>query len=215
MVAELYEKYAGDEIINIAMVDGLSGTYNGAVAAVDLAGDNANVTVINSMTLCGPHRYMVEKAVEWAKAGLSKDEIVARVEEMTKHPKSYLMPDDFGYLRRGGRLSPLVAFVGQAGGLAPMMTQTDDGRQLIIAGIRRGFVNAIKQVAKNLEAAGVGAGWRVYITHGAALEKAEKALEIVKAVIPDATYEIHPLSPAFITQGGPRCVAVQSIKEVE
>ena len=54
MVAELYEKYAGDEIINIAMVDGLSGTYNGAVAAVDLAGDNANVTVINSMTLCGP-----------------------------------------------------------------------------------------------------------------------------------------------------------------
>ena len=215
MVAELYEKYAGDEIINIAMVDGLSGTYNGAVAAVDLAGDNANVTVINSMTLCGPHRYMVDKAVEWAKAGLSKEEIVARVEAMTKQQKSYLMPDDFGYLRRGGRLSPLVAFVGQAGGLAPIMTQTDDGRQLIIAGIRRGFVNAIKQVAKNLESAGVGAGWRVYITHGAALEKAEKALELVKAVIPDATYEIHPLSPAFITQGGPRCVAVQYIKEVE
>ena len=55
----------------------------------------------------------------------------------------------------------------------------------------------------------------MYITHGSALEKAQKALEIIKEVIPNAVFEIHPLSPAFITQGGPSCVAVQYIKEAE
>ena len=34
----------------------------------------------------------------------------------------------------------------------------------------------------------------------------------MKSYIPDAQYEVHPLSPAFITQGGPGCVAIQAIK---
>ena len=35
-VAELYEQYPDDEILNITMAMGLSGTYNGAVAAAGL-----------------------------------------------------------------------------------------------------------------------------------------------------------------------------------
>ena len=31
--------------------------------------------------------------------------------------------------------------------------------------------------------------------------------------MPEAVFEILPLSPAFITQGGPGCVAVQVITE--
>jgi hypothetical protein len=39
--------------------------------------------------------------------------------------------------------------------------------------------------------------------------KAELALKTLKAAMPEAEYHIYPLSPAFITQGGPGCVAVQ------
>ena len=67
-IAAMYERYAGEEIINIAMAEGLSGTYNGAVAAAGMV-DDGDITVINSRTLCGPHRYMVEKAVEMANSG--------------------------------------------------------------------------------------------------------------------------------------------------
>ena len=35
----------------------------------------------------------------------------------------------------------------------------------------------------------------------------------LKAAMPEAVYEIWPLSPAFITQGGPGCMAVQYIHE--
>ena len=80
-IAAMYERYAGEEIINIAMAEGLSGTYNGAVAAAGMI-DDGDITVINSRTLCGPHRYMVEKAVEMANSGATRDEIVAHVEQL-------------------------------------------------------------------------------------------------------------------------------------
>ena len=210
-VVALYEECEGEEILNIAMADGLSGTYRSAVAAAELCENREQITVLNSQTLCGPHRYMVEQAVRWAREGLSRLEIVERVKELMRTEKSYLMPDDFGYLRRGGRLSPLVSLVGQAAHLAPIMTTTEDARHLTVAGVRRSFQQAIRQVGKNLAERGVGKDWRVYITHASAPEKAAQAKEILLSVIPDATYETYPLSPAFITQGGPRCVAVQVV----
>lgn len=211
-VAALYEEFAGEEILNIAMADGLSGTYASAVAAADLS-DNRNITVINSRTLCGPHRYLVENAVKMAKEGKALREIVDRTEALMDTAKSYLIPADFGYLRRGGRLSPLVSYVGQVTHLAPVMTQTDDGRQLTAAGIRPSFVQAVKYVTKALESRGVGRGWHIYITHGAAPHLAEKARKLLVAAFPAATLEVYPLSPAFITQGGPECVAVQVIQD--
>ena len=55
-VMDVYQSFAGDEIINIAMADGLSGTYSSAVAAANSCKNAKDITVINSGTLCGPHR---------------------------------------------------------------------------------------------------------------------------------------------------------------
>lgn len=212
-VSALYESYPGDEILNIAMAHGLSGTYTSAVAAVKLTDNADKITVINTRTLCGPHRYLVEKAVEMSKANATLREIVDFLNKKMDTAKSYLIPADFDYLRRGGRLSPLVSYVGKAISLTPIMTQTDDGTRLTIAGIRRGFSHAIKWIAKALEGRGVGEGWKVYISHAGVLHQAEEALEILKAKLPQAEFHILPLSPAFITQGGPGCVAVQYIQK--
>ena len=212
-VVAMYEQYPDDEILNISMAMGLSGTYQSAVSAAEIAGGGERIRVINSRTLCGPHRYLVEKAVELAKNNHSMDEIRAFVEKKMDTAKSYLMPADFDYLRRGGRLSPLVSHVGKVAGLAPAMTQTEDGTRLIVAGIKRGFANAIKFVAASLQERGVGKGWLVSVSHAAAQDKAEQAVKILQAVMPEARFEILPLSPAFITQGGPGCVAVQVVEK--
>ena len=212
-VAALYEKYKGDEIINIAMADGLSGTYSSAVAAAQMSADQDNITVINSRTLCGPHRHLVETAVKMVSEGKTAAEIIEYTEKLMDTGKSFLMPADFGYLRRGGRLSPLVSYVGQAIKLAPILTQTEDGRQLTMSSVKRGFAQAIQHVAKELKDHGVGENWRIYITHAAAPKLAEKAKEILQKAFPESIFEIYLLSPAFITQGGPECVAIQVIKD--
>ena len=211
-VTGLYEEFAGDDILNIAMSDGLSGTYNSAVAAASMCDNADRITVINTRTLCGPHRYMVEQAVQMAKDGRSVDEIRQWLEPRIDTAKSYLVPADYDYLRRGGRLSPLVSHVGKAVGLTPVMTQTDDGCRLTVASIRRGFPHAVKFITEALQKRGVGAGWRVYISHAGALDKAELAQKKLQEAMPEAIIEILPLSPAFITQGGPGCVAVQYVE---
>lgn len=211
-VEALMNRYPDDEIINVAMAAGLSGTYNSTVAAAQLCGHSNKITVVNTRTLCGPHRYLVEQAVRWAKEGLNRETIVERLHALMDTAKSFLVPADFDYLRRGGRLSPLVSYVGKAANLTPIMTQTDNGERLTVAGIRRGFPHAAKYIVEQLKKAGVEKGWQVQISHAGALDKAELALKVLKEAMPDAEYHIYPLSPAFITQGGPGCVAVQYIK---
>ena len=128
--------------------------------------------------------------MEMIKADASLEEIVATMNEKMDTIRSFLVPADFDYLRRGGRLSPLVAFVGQAGGLAPIMTQTEDGCRLAVAGVRRGFNHAIQFVEKALVKYGIGAGWRVCITHAAVPEMAQKAMDMLKATFPDCIFEV-------------------------
>ena len=211
-VSALYEEFAGEQILNIAMAQGLSGTYMSAVAAADLCEGAENITVVNSRTLCGPHRYLVEKAVELARSGASLEDILAWLNPRMDTAKSYLIPADFDYLRRGGRLSPLVSHVGKLAGLAPVMTQTEDGTRLTVASIKRGFKGAVKYCVDALAKRGVGQGWKVYISHAAVPEKAELARQMLNAVMPEAEYEVVPLSPAFITQGGPGCIAIQYVE---
>lgn len=208
---DLYEEYAGEEIINIAMADGLSGTYQSAVAAAEGA---ENITVVNTTTLCGPHRYMVEKAVELAKAGKSRQEILAALDAMMATDLSFLMPADFDYLRRGGRLSPLVSLVGKTIKLAPVLNQSEDGGQLVISAVKRSYRQALAHVSGKLAEHGVGKGWRIYITHAVHQARCDEAKVVMEAAFPEAVIECYTLTPAFITQGGPACVAIQVIKEV-
>ena len=157
-VEEMYNQFPGEEIINVSMALGLSGTYTSAVAAAQMCDHADKISVINTRTLCGPHRYMVEQAVAWAREGQSRQEIIAKLNVIMDSAKSYLVPADFDYLRRGGRLSPLVSYVGKAANLTPIMTQTDNGERLTVAGIRRGFPHAVKYITEALVKAGVGAG---------------------------------------------------------
>ena len=210
-VSGLYEEFAGEPILNIAMADGLSGTYRSAVAAAELCDNAGDITVINTRTLCGPHRHMVQTALAMAKAGADKDSILAWLNSRMDSAKSYLIPADFDYLRRGGRLSPLVSQVGKMVGLAPIMTQTDDGCRLTVASIRRGYNAAVKYVAEALQKKGIGEGWRVYIAHAAEADKVELTLKVLTQALPGANIQVVDLSPAFITQGGPGCLAIQYV----
>lgn len=211
-VMELYQRYGGEEILNIALADGLSGTYTSAVTSARMC-EGADIQVVSSGTLCGPHRFMVERAARMAAAGAKRKEIVARLEKMMKQHISFLLPADFDYLRRGGRLSPLVSFVGRTIRLAPVLTQSADGRQLVMSGVKRSFRQAVAHVGKALEQFGVGDGWHIYITHADAIHLAENAREALSETFPNAVFEIFPLTPAFITQGGPGCVAIQAIRD--
>ncbi len=212
-VIAMYESCGDDEVLNLSMADGLSGTYSTAVAAAQNVEGGKN-EVINTGTLCGPHRYMVEVAAKMAQAGATLQQIKDKVHALMETDLSFLIPSDFDYLRRGGRLSPLVSLVGKTIKLAPVLTQSKDGRQLVMSTVSRSFKLGIKHVIKELKEWGVEQGWRIYVVHSAAAGLAEAARAQLTEAFPDSTMEVLPLTPVFTTQGGPGCVAIQVVKEL-
>ena len=214
-VLDIYNKYPEDDILNITITDGLSGTYQTAQSAATMVDDPQRITVFNSRSLCGPHRYMVQKAAELAKKGKAVSAIVSELEKMVATSKSFLIPRDFDYLRRGGRLSPLMAHIGKLIKLAPVMTLTQDCKQLTRFSIQRTFKRGVLAIAEELKRLGVDHTYQISISHSMAEDLLKSAKEIIATAFPKSEIVTFMLSPAFTVQGGPGCVAIQSIQKRE
>ena len=211
-VVDIYEKYPDDEIINIAMADGLSGTYQTACGAKEIVDNGDNVTVINSKTLCGPHRYMVQKAQEMKLAGKSAKEIIDWLNMKIEQTESFLIPQDFSFLKRGGRLTPVAAAFGSVLKLKPIMTLTEDCKRLDKYAIKRTLSASVSAVIERMKAFNVNENFIVYVTHANVLEDAKKVVAQIKEAFANVEVQIHDLSPVFVTQGGPSCIAIQYIE---
>ena len=206
------EKYQDEEVINISMADGLSGTYQSACTAKEMLEDGSKVTVINSKTLCGPHRYMVEKAQAMKEAGCSAKEIIEWVEMIREKSESFLIPQDFDFLRRGGRLTPVAAALGSVLKLKPVMTLTEDCMKLDKFAVKRTMKSAVDAVINHLKTRNLDSRHILYISHADALEDAKKICKQIKETFVDLEVKIMDLSPVFVAQGGPQCVAIQYIE---
>lgn len=212
-VLDLYEKYADCEIINIAMADGLSGTYQSACGVREMVENNENIHVFNSTTLCGPHRYMVEKAQKMKELGHSTKEILAWLEKAAKSHESFLIPQDFAFLKRGGRLTPMAATIGSVLKIKPVMTQTPDGKKLDKFTIKRTMKAAVGAVIKHMKEKAVDARYIIHVSHAEALSDAKKVIGWLKEEFADVEIQLLDLGAAFVTQGGPQCVAIQYIEK--
>ena len=212
-VVDMYEKYRDTEIINIAMADGLSGTYQSACSAKEMLDDSSKVTVVNSKTLCGPHRYMVEKAQQMKEAGCSAKEILDWLEYIKERTESFLFPQDFDFLRRGGRLTPMAAALGSVLRLKPIMTLTEDCKRLDKFAVKRTMKSAVDTVINHLKTRNLDSRHILYISHADALEDAKKIMAQLKETFTELEVKIMDLSPVFVAQGGPKCVAIQYIEK--
>lgn len=214
-VLDLYSKYPEDEIINISMADGLSGTYNSACMAKNMDINPDRIEVINSKTLCGPQRYLVDLAVQLVDKGYRKEEIISEINKLIETSKSFLIPYDFDFLVRGGRISSLVGKIGSAIKLVPIMALSKDAKSLVKYSAKRSFKKAVKKITEDLLENNIDCNYKIYISHAANLELTLEARDIISENIKDADIEIKELGPAFITQGGPGCIAIQVIKKHE
>lgn len=214
-VLEIYKKYKDDEIINISMADGLSGTYNSACMAREMDDNKERINVINSKTLCGPEKYLVDLAVALNRLGRSRQEIVIEIEKAIKHTRSFLIPQDFGYLERGGRVSRLAAKIGGAIKLVPVVMLDEDGKSLVKFTTKRTFKKAIEKICESMKEDNVDSSWKIYITHACDEVLAEEAKSIISKNIDNADTDILLLGPVFTTQGGPGCLSIQYIKKHE
>ena len=212
-VVDIYNQYKEDEIINISMADGLSGTYNSACVARGMVENPERIHVINSQTLCGPQKYLVDLAMELVEQGRQCKEIVDEINKALKESKSYLIPHDFDYLVRGGRISSIVGKIGSAIKLVPVMTMSDDKKSLVKFTTKRTYKKAVQKIIEQMTEDGINSEHKLYIYHAFNEDGAEEVKKIILSAIPDADIEVGLLGPVFTTQGGPGCISIQHIKK--
>lgn len=209
-VVEVYEKYQDADVLNICVADGLSGTYHGALSARDMVESRDRITVFNSRTLCGPHRYMVEKAQKMKEEGKGIPEILEWLKSAAEKTESFLIPQDFGFLKRGGRLTPVAAALGSVLKLKPVMRLTEDGTRLDKFFVKRTMSAAVSGIMDHMKKKGIDGRYLLYIVHAAAPKEAGAIREMIEAEFKGI--QMMDLSPVFVAQGGPGCVAIQYIE---
>ena len=167
---ELSKEY--DDVISIHITSGISGTYQGAIAAGDMV-DDIRVHAFDSEITCMVMGFYVIEAAQMALDGKSADEIMARLNEMKQSVQAYFMVEDLSHLQRGGRLSSAQALIGSLLQVKPILYFKDK----VIEPFEkiRTRKKAMRRIADILgEAAATGERYRAVIIHA---KREEEALE--------------------------------------
>lgn len=209
-VLEVYQQQPDVEILNLTIADGLSGTYQSAVMAREQIAHKENIHVVNSRTLCGPLRYLVDKAKSLADEGKSSKEILEILTPSIDNSYSFLLPQDFSYLKRGGRLTPLAATLGGILKISPILTLSEDATRLEKYGMKRTFKSSVTECLNYFKER-INDNYLITIAHGCVPEQAKMIEAMIQEQFPNNECLTYELTPAFITQGGPGCVAIQCI----
>ena len=143
---------AGDDILYIGFSSGLSTTCNSARIAAEKLMEKYSerkITVIDSLSASAGFGMLVYLAVKKKNEGATLDENAEYVTSLIPHMCHWSTVDDLVYLKRGGRISPTVAFVGGVLGIKPVLHMDNEGH-LVNQFKVRGRRAAVKALADKL-----------------------------------------------------------------
>lgn len=188
----------GNDIYYLGFSSGLSTTYNSArIAADELRSvyPDRKIIVCDSLAASAGFGLLLYYAFEKKKSGATIEELSDYIESIKMNVCLWFTVDDLVYLKRGGRISPTVAFVGNALGLKPVLHMDNEGHLVSVSKVR-GRKNAISAlVAKYTELAKDPGNSIVYISHSDCYDDAK--------LLSDMINEKHGVSASLITDVGP------------
>ena len=112
--AELYTRLAEEttEILTITLSEKFSATYAAAVQAKTMVKNDCQIEIIDSKAGAGAQMLLVILAAQMARAGDNLAQIVERVGRAIPRVHVRVSFDTLDYLRRGGRIGKVQAFLG-------------------------------------------------------------------------------------------------------
>ena len=181
---EFEEKYkeiseAGDEAVVILISSELSGTcQSGKIALSNV--DTDKIDVVDSLTAAGGTGILVVEAARMRDQGKSRKEIVERLNYLVPRTRLYVLLDTLEYLKKGGRISPTVAFVGEAIKLRPIIT-TKEGK-VVIEDKAKGDKAGNRRLREKLTQYPIMEGSPIMVGHADAADRAEALKSDVEAM---------------------------------
>lgn len=139
----------GDDVLYIGMSGGISGTANSAAIAANELRENYpehKICAIDSLAASLGEGLQVIEAAQMIESGADFDEIESHIMKRRETMCQFFTVDDLEYLKRGGRITGAVAFVGTVLHINPLLRGDELGR-IVLCGKARGMKRALDALA--------------------------------------------------------------------
>ena len=188
----------GLDVLYIGFSSGISNTFNaGRIAAREMQEKypDRRVLAVDSLCASAGEGLLLYLACKKAKEGATVDEVAKYVEDTRLHICHWFTVDDLVYLKRGGRVSPTTALVGNMLAIKPVM-HVDNAGKLVKVSTAHGRKKAIAALAQHYtESALTPAEGHIFISHADCEEDARLLAKMLK--------DKHTVDVEIITDVGP------------
>ena len=190
----------GKDVLHLTLSSGISGTYN-----------SANLARMQ-MEEKYPDRLLVDQALENQKNGMSLEENAKWIEGNKNKLHHWFFSTDLTSFIRGGRISKVSGFFGQALNICPLMNVNNEGK-LIPRNKYRGKKQVIREMVKRMEEHaqnGLDYSGKCFISNSACMEDAQKVARLVEEAFPklNGKVMINSIGTVIGTHTGPGTVAL-------
>jgi DegV family protein with EDD domain len=204
--ADVYDRLAEetDEILVITLSSKLSGTYQSAMSARDLAEKKPRIEVIDSLAVAMGLGLVVISAAKKAQAGVKLDELVDYVRKALDRSHFIAYFDTLRYLAKGGRIGRAQGLLGSMLSIKPILT------------VKEGEISPVTRLRS--QAAGMDYLYNFVISfpkieylaveHTTLPDEADKLVERLSTSFPRENIYRSTVSPVLGVYGGPNAIAV-------
>ena len=201
----------GKDILYVAFSSGLSTTVNSAhMAAEELKEQHPDrkIVIVDTLAASAGGGLMVYMAVAKKNEGATIEENAAYMESLVPQHCIWFTVDDLENLKRGGRVSPLVAFAGGVLGIKPILQMDEEGH-LVKVSTARGRKKAIEALAeKYAELSYEEKNTPIFISHAEAENDAKQLADILKQRHGVEVTLITEIGPVIGSHAGPGTIAL-------
>lgn len=203
----------GSDILYCCFSSGMSGTWHNALLAREMLKEQypeRTIRCVDTLSSSAGQGLIAIQAAALKERGKSLEENAGWLEEHLQNMNHWFLVDDLDFLKRGGRISPTVAFLGGTLQIKPILTVTPDG-QLVVAEKVRGRKQSMERLVKLFREGSdfQGVPPVVFLNQAGCREDGALLADMVREAAPsDIQVYVTPLSPFIGAHTGPGMLSV-------
>ena len=195
----------GNDVLYIGFSSGLSNTYNAGRLAAEAMREKypeRKIFTVDTLAASAGEGLALYLTVQKKNAGATIEEAVKYAEEIHPQLSIWFTVDDLEYLKRGGRISPTTAFVGNALGIKPILHMDENGKLVSVSKVR-GRKAAIAALASKYAELGI-----YFISHGDCYDDAKLLADMIEEKSGVKVHLISDVGPSIGAHSGPGTIAL-------
>lgn len=201
----------GKDVLYLGFSSGLSTTYNSARLAAERLREkypDRKIITIDTLSASAGFGMIVYLTVKEKEKGATIEQAATFAEGLKMRLCHWFTVDDLVYLKRGGRISPAVAFVGGVLGIKPVLHMDNEGHLVNMFKVR-GRKTAVASLAdKYSELAENAEEGTVFISHADCMKDVEELSDILRQKHGVEVKIVADVGPVIGAHSGPGTLAL-------